>query len=209
MRTVRKTVSLGAALAGMVAFAFAAVAYACTSLATLNTSAPAGNPGSNVTVTGSGFASSQAAAPAAPGAPAAGAAAAAAPVVLHWDGVNGPVLGQAVADSGGNITATVAIPQDAAAGSHVIVATQQNARGQAVGGTPARTPFQVNGANGEAVAPQPPAADPTRAPASDGSGGFGIALGAIGVVLFAGGLVTFVLARRQDGRGAPARLGRR
>jgi hypothetical protein len=204
MRTARKTVSAVAGLAALVALSFAAVAYACTSLATLNTSAPAGNPGSNVTVTGSGFASAQGAA-AAPSSGHAGATAA--PVILHWGGVDGPVLGQTAADRAGNITAQIAIPQNATPGPNVIVATQQNARGQHVSGTPARAPFQVNGPNGQAVTPQQPAADPSRVPTSGGSNATGIAIGAIGLMLFAGGFVTYLVARRPS-RGAGARIGR-
>lgn len=202
MRTARKTVSAVAGLAAFVGLSFAAVAYACTSLATLNTSAPAGNPGGNVTVSGAGFASSQAAA-AAPGA----APTAASPVVLHWDGVAGPELGRVAADRAGNISAPIAIPQNATAGNHVIVATQQNAKGQTVGGTPARAPFQVNGPNGQAATPQQPAAEANGVPASSASDGTGIAIGALGIMLFAGGFVTYVVARRPS-RGAGARAGR-
>jgi hypothetical protein len=89
----------------------------------------------------------------------------------------------------------------------VIVATQQNAKGQTVGGTPARAPFQVNGPNGQAATPQQPAAEPNGVPASSGSNGTGIAIGALGVMLFAGGFVTYVVARRPS-RSAGARAGR-
>lgn len=139
MRAARKTISVAAAVAAMTGLAFAAVAYACTALATLSLSAPAGDPGSSVAVTGSGFA--------------AAGATAAAPVLVHFGGVDGPVLAEAVPDRSGNISAPVVIPRDAAPGAQVIVATQKNARGEAQGGTPARAPFQVTGPGAQAAAP--------------------------------------------------------
>lgn len=194
MRAARKTISVAAAVAAMTGLAFAAVAYACTALATLSLSAPAGDPGSSVAVTGSGFA--------------AAGATAAAPVLVHFGGVDGPVLAEAVPDRSGNISAPVVIPRDAAPGAQVIVATQKNARGEAQGGTPARAPFQVTGPGAQAAAPQQAAPEGRSAPISDGSGGTGIALGALGLVLFAGGFVTFLVARRQSAGGARARVGR-
>ena len=170
--------------------AFAAAAYACTALATLNLSTTSGPAGTTVAAKGAAFS-------AAPGA---------SPVTLRLDKVDGPVLAQAV-PTRGTFTTNFAIPQGVSPGPHVIVATQQNARGQTVPGTPARAPFQVNGANGQPAAPAQPAAEPVR-PAADGSNGTGIAIGAIGLMLFAGGFVTFLVARRQSGRGAGARVGR-
>jgi len=195
MRTARKTVSAAAALVAMTGLAFAAVAYACTALATLSLSAPAGDPGSSVTVTGSGFAGAGAG------------AATAAPVFVHFGGIDGPVLAQATPDKSGSISAPVVIPQNAAPGAQVIVATQKNARGEVQSGTPARAPFQVGAAGPSAAAPQQAAPEGRTAPTSGDSGSTGIAIGAIGVVLFAGGLVTFLVARRQTG-GARVRVGR-
>lgn len=190
MRAVRKTASVAAAFVAVTGLTFAAVAYACTALATLSLSAPAGNPGSSTTVTGSGFA--------------AAGVTAAAPVAIHFGGIDSPVLAEATPDRTGSISVPIAIPENANPGPQVIVATQKNAKGEAQGGTPARAPFQVTGPGAQAATPQQSAPEGRSVPASDSSGGIGIALGAIGLVVFAGGFVTFLAARRQSGTGARA-----
>src|SRR3954447_26881305 len=101
------TVFGAAAAASVIA---GAAAFACTNLATLNLSSTAGKAGDTVTVTGTSFAVARDGGPNLP-------------VVLHWNGVDGAVLGQAVPDSAGNISATFTVP-DGLPGYYVLVATQ-------------------------------------------------------------------------------------
>lgn len=184
---VKKTISVafGAAVVSMAMFA--GIAYACTNLATLNLSTASGNVGDNVTVTGSSFRTPSKATDAAM------------PVVLRWNGAEGPELGQVTPDPAGNISATFTIPESRA-GSHVILATQLDAEGEAAFGTPARASFQILAANGESVASSPG----TQAPVvTDGSGSgilaLTVGLGVLGLGLFAAGFTAFARqVRRQQ-----------
>ena len=160
---------------------FAAAAYACTALATLNLSAPAGTAGSTVAVTGAAFAT----------------AAGSSPVALRWGKADGPVLAQATPDRAGNISANVTVPADAKAGYHVIVATQTGPRGAAAPGTPARAAFEVVGPGGQRATP--------GAAAPAGSEGTPVGavvvtalLGVAGLALFGGGVATIFRGRRRD-----------
>ncbi len=185
--TVAKAAGLafGAAVASMLLLA--GVAYGCTNLATLNLSTGSGGIGDSVTVTGSSFAVPKAAGEAT------------FPVTLAWDGAAGTVLGQAVPDAAGNISATFAVPESAV-GYHVIIASQSSAEGTAAYGTPARAAFLIVGPNGQ-PAPVVPA---TQSPAVTGGSGNGIlaltiGLGVAGLALFGAGFVAFARqARRQE-----------
>ncbi len=165
-----------------------AAAFACTNLATLNLSSPTGNAGDTVTLTGSSFRVGKAPAPTNP-------------VVLHWNGVDGPVLAQAMPDKAGNISATFAIPQGQP-GYYVIVATQRNAQGIDEYGTPARASFQILGPGGESVVQQPGTQAPTGVasdPSSTGIIALTVGLGALGLALFGAGFTAFVRqARRRE-----------
>lgn len=183
---VKRTISVafGAAVFSMAMFA--GIAYACTNLATLNLSTASGNVGDNVTVTGSSFRTPREATDAAM------------PVVLRWNGAEGPELGQVTPDPAGNISATFAIPESRA-GSHVILATQLDAKGEAAFGTPARASFQILAANGESVASLPG----TQPVVTDGSGSgilaLTVGLGVLGLGLFAAGFTAFARqVRRQQ-----------
>ena len=161
---------------------FAAAAYACTALATLNLSTNSGPVGSNVVAKGAGFSG-------APGA---------SPVVLHLDRADGPVLGQAVAQSE-SFTTSFTVPQTTP-GQHVIVAVQKNARGEISYGSPARAAFNVAGPGAQAPS-QPAAAAPPASPDSSGSSvpalAFTAVLGVVGLVLLAAGSATAMRARRE------------
>ena len=179
---------LGTALAAM---AFTAVAaFACTNLATLNLSTASGSVGDTVTVTGSSFRvpnASQAGQPILP-------------VVLNWNGVDGPVLAETTPDSAGNISATFAVPEGQP-GYYVIVASQKDAQGVDAYGTPARASFQILGPNGEPVVQpagsQTPAA--TADPSSSGMIALTVGLGVLGLALFGAGFTAFVRqARRRE-----------
>ncbi|MCA1722213.1 MAG: hypothetical protein LC779_14325, partial [Actinobacteria bacterium] len=121
------------------------VAWACTSLATIDMDHQKGAvAGETIHGTGQGFSQNPTSSD----------------VQVHLDGRNGPLLASAKVDVNGRVAFEFTTPQ-AAAGDHVVVATQTNAQGQPVGGTPARAPLTINAAQ-SAPAPAQPAAPPAR-----------------------------------------------
>jgi hypothetical protein len=176
----------GTAVAAM---AFTAVAaFACTNLATLNLSTASGGVGDTVTVTGSSFRTATGDNPVMP-------------VVMNWNGADGPVLAETTPDAAGNVSATFSVPEGQA-GYYVIVASQTDAEGEAAYGTPARASFQILGPNGESVVAQPgtQAAVPAEA-SSSGIIALTVGLGALGLALFGAGFTAFV--RQARGSDAP------
>ncbi|PZR78070.1 MAG: hypothetical protein DLM65_14090 [Candidatus Aeolococcus gillhamiae] len=121
--------------------------------------------------------------------------------MLHWNGVNGPVLATVNPDNAGNLSANFTVPQTQP-GYYVIVATQQDAKGVDSYGTPARASFQVLGPGGHAVSPQ--AATQSGGAASSSPSSTGIialtaGLGVLGLALFGAGSVAFLRqARRRE-----------
>ena len=138
-------VALGVVAAPLVG---ASLAYACTSLATLGLNPTSGTAGQQVTVTGRGF-SAHDAADVRTGL-----------IEVRFDSLNSPSLTVIKADPNGGFTAQIAIPQSAAPGNHVVIATQNRANGTAAGGTPARQSFTVV-ASPKAAVTSSPAANPT------------------------------------------------
>ncbi|MEW6153065.1 MAG: hypothetical protein AB1673_03610 [Actinomycetota bacterium] len=186
---LRKKVSVVFGSAAAATVIAGASAFACTNLATLNLSSSAGKAGDTVTVTGSSFnVNSQNVANSFP-------------VVLKWNGVDGATLAQVQPDRAGNISATFTVP-DGQPGYYVIVATQHNAQGADVYGTPARASYQILGPNGQSVVT--PAATTAGALGSESSSSGIIALtvglGALGLALFGAGFIAFV----RQARRAPA-----
>lgn len=172
----------------IVAMAFTAVAaMACTNLATLNLSASSGSVGDTITVTGSSFS-----VPRSAGDPVV-------PVVLNWNGADGPMLAEATPDSAGNISASFSVPEGQP-GYYVIVATQKNAEGVDQYGTPARASYQILGPNGESVVQPAGSQTPAVAtePSSTGMIALTVGLGVLGLALFAAGFTAFV----RQGRGS-------
>ncbi len=170
-----------------------AVAFACTNLATLNLSSAAGSAGDSVTLTGSSF-----------NVPSASRPGPLLPVVVHWNGVDGPVLATVLPDEAGNVYAEFTIPEGQP-GYYVIVATQRNAEGVDAYGTPARASFQILGPGGESVVQQPGSQAPATVagePSSAGIIALTAGLGALGLALFGAGFVAFV--RQARGREVPA-----
>ena len=190
---LRKVPVLSGLAAALFAVGFAASAFACTALATLESSSAATAPGSSITATGTGFA-----------------AKGAGPVAIHWNGAAGPEVGRATPDANGNISTEVAVPHAADSGQYVLVATQTNADGEPVYGTPARATVGVTGADGQVPAASSPA---LSAPAQPGAGGDGngvvaltLVLGAAGLSLFGAGFASTVRhGRRPQPRPAPIR----
>lgn len=185
---LRKKIGAAVGGAGAALVIAGAAAFACTNLATLNLSSAAGNAGDTVTVTGSSFRVGNADNPTLP-------------VVLHWNGVNGPVLAEVTPDSAGNISATFAVP-DGQPGYYVLVATQQDAQGVDMYGTPARASYQILGPNGQSVV-QVPASPAGNIGTDGGTSGIialTVGLGALGLALFGAGFVSFA----RQARKAPA-----
>lgn len=191
MRLRKVTIFSGLATA-VFGIGFAAAAFACTALATLQTATASTAAGSTVTATGTAFS-----------------AKAAAPVIIHWNGVGGPEVGRATPDANGNISAPIAVPRTAEPGQYVLVATQADAKGEPVYGTPARASIAVTGPDGKVPAAAPAAASGPAQPVSS-SGGNGVValtmvLGAVGLTLFGAGFATLVRSgRRSQPAAAPA-----
>lgn len=129
--------------------------FACTNLATVNLSSSMGRPGQAITVTGTGFMANAAEMPmdgmdmdmsAGPMAD----LSVRLPVVIRWNGPDGPVLSTAVPDRSGTISVLFTIPETQP-GHYAVVAVQKNVQGYDVYGTPARAPLQVLGPGGRAA----------------------------------------------------------
>ena len=195
--SLKKKGTLLVATVAAATLAVGAAAFACTNLATLNLSSTAGKAGDVVTVTGSSFAVGRGDAPTFP-------------VQLRWNGVDGTVLAEAMPDKAGNISATFTVPEGMP-GYYVLVATQKDARGVDTYGTPARAAYQILGPNGRSVITPPAAAAAATPPSETSSTGIialTVALGAVGLALFAAGLVAFVRQTRAPATAATARVRR-
>lgn len=192
--TSRITVTLFTALATLLIGAMAA--WACTNLATLNLSQSAVQPGSNIGITGSSFATATKGGQA---------------VEIVWNAVDGPVLATAMPDPTGNIATSVTIPADAQPGYHVLIARQNtvNAKDGKIEpayGTPARAAVLI-GSSAPADVPQPAAA-PAAVAADTSSTGMlllTVLLALMGIGLFGAGLGLFVRETRRRGVPAPVR----
>jgi hypothetical protein len=187
---VRRGVAVAGGLVAAVFLLAGAAAFACTNLATLSLSSNAGKPGDVVTVTGSSYRM--------PSGVTTG-------VQLRWNALDGPVLAEAVPDKVGNISASITIPQ-AAPDTYVVIAVLKDARGNDTSGTPSRAQFQVVGGAG-AAAPQPAIAQQTPVASTASSGSAAplallLGLGALGLLLFCGGIAA--TARGTHTRTVPA-----
>lgn len=185
--TRRVSTVLFAAVAMLLMSAMAA--FACTNLATLNLSESAGSPGTTIDLTGSAFSTGEGVQP----------------VQIHWDGADGPVLGEATPDSSGAIETSVTVPEDAEPGFHVLVATQaqegEDGELSPAYGTPARASFTIGAVNDPAeIADTGGAAAAAATPEAGASTGL-IALTAVlalgGIGLFGAGLGLFVRETRR------------
>jgi len=128
----RKRGLVGAVAAGAVCLMLGAVAWACTPLASIRTTAASAAPGATIPLTGSGFdAGGQ-------------------PIAIHWDGAQGPVL-KTVPPSA-SISTTIQIPANAYGGSHIVTATQLTADGKPIPTSPVNMMFKVDASGGPAVA---------------------------------------------------------
>lgn len=199
---MRKTSLLVAALGAFLLLP-AIGAFACTNLATLNLSEASVSAGDTIDVTGTAFSSMGQEVPGEGGDSAEA-------VMLRWDAVDGEVLAEIEPSELGTIQGSVTVPEDAEAGSHVLVATQQvvaDAEEDDVRpayGTPARAAISVDAPMVEAREIGTP---PVTTAASFGAepglltfGGMAL-LGLLGLALFGAGLGLFVRdARRRPDR---------
>jgi hypothetical protein len=178
-------------LVGTGLLALGMAAYACTNLATLNLSSPAGRPGDHITMTGSSFSIVCICGPSLPPTP----------VKIRWNGVKGEVLAEMMPDKAGSISAAFTVPETKP-GYYVIVATQHDETYHLdVAGTPARATFEVLGANGESVVGQGELGSAGTVHDEQASSGFlalTIGLGVLGLALLAGGSLAAV--RQVAGR---------
>lgn len=130
----------------------AAVAYACTALATLHASSGTAVAGTTITVTGKFFAPHDAA------------DIRTSPAFIRMDRLDGAALTQVSPASNGTFSVDVTVPT-VNAGEHVLIATQNGIDGRPAYGTPARTVLTVEPAP-VAAAVLKPAAIATLAPVS-------------------------------------------
>jgi hypothetical protein len=122
--------------------AVAAVAYACTSVATISANPATAAAGSTLTITGKYFGVHGSVASADNNGPA----------VIRFGSMDGPVL--ATASPSGtdrSFSVAVTIPKNAAVGQTILIATQNGPDGTPVYGTPARQLLSVTAANNKAA----------------------------------------------------------
>lgn len=130
----------------------AAMAYACTSISTVDTAPGQALAGTTVTVSGKGFTPHEAGDTTTDSAK------------VRFDAVDGPVVGTANPSSaadGGRFSVQVTVPANMAAGDHVLLVTQNGSDGRPAYGSPARQIFSVL----EPVVAAVPAATPSPVPA--------------------------------------------
>lgn len=184
MRSTRRRVVGVFGTASAVLVLLAVTAYACTNLASLNLSSATGRPGDPITVTGSSFNTICICGPQVPPTP----------VKIRWQGINGGVLAEMMPDKAGTISASFTVP-DVKPGYYVIVATQHDETYNIdAAGTPARATFEVLTATGQSVV----GSEPVSAIVANDEGvpstlvALTVALGALGLALFAVGSVAVI-----------------
>ncbi len=170
-----------AMLALLVLLGTGAAAFACTNISTLNISDSSGRPGKQVRITGSSFGNSS---------PSGRRTPSPLPVRIHWNGTEGPLLGEAFPDAVGNISASVIIP-DAPPGHYVVFGVQQDSDGYHMYGTPARVAFEILTPDGRSATPADRAVD--QAPAGQAGSwkipGLLVGLGLLGGALLVAGFI--------------------
>ena len=134
----RRGVARGSLLAAIGASAalllVAGTSWACTPLATIKSSAASGAIGTKLTITGSTFDGSGQ------------------PVKVWWDGAGKQLMGTAQVNPATRSFSVAFEVPPSSGGSHIIAATQNDAAGQPIAGSPVNTLFRVDGAAPQAVA---------------------------------------------------------
>ena len=121
-----------------------AVAYACVPQASLNLTPKEAAAGTKITISGSSFDATGSA------------------VKVWWDGAGKTVVGEFPVTAGRTFTATFEVPASAAGGAHVVSATQNDANGRSIAGSPVNAMFTVTGAAPPAAAPAVVQVEPER-----------------------------------------------
>jgi hypothetical protein len=119
---------------------FAATAWGCGSLTTLQSSPKAAAPGATINVTGRNFSTSTSFSP----------------VQIRWNSRTGQIIKEVALTtaSGGAFSENVQIPAGIAPGWYVVNATQYNlTNGTPKSGSPARTTVRVQGSGASSAAP--------------------------------------------------------
>lgn len=125
---VRRWAIGGLSAAGAVLLAGAA-AWACVSGPAVNLSTVNAKPGDTVNVSGTGFKATDAG-------------------TIRWNALDGPVVGQFAAPTGGTlVNVPIVVPADAKAGNYVLIITQNSADGK-LSQMPVRALLTVSGTNG-------------------------------------------------------------
>lgn len=187
----RKLIRTGL-FAAVAVVAMAATAWACVPVATLQASPSEAAPGDEITITGRFYNENA--------------------VTLHWNGLDGPVLGT-ITPENRLIDGTVRVPRSAEPGNYTVVATQERADGATTWGIPSRVLVTVVGDAGTPSLGAPVGSvSGERAPTlvqseSVGAGEFAlVALGVAGVALFAAGAAA-MMAGRSSRREVPEPTG--
>ena len=215
MHRRRRSAAWAASALGTCLVVLGGAAFACTNLATLNLSTSMGKPGDAVTVTGTGFMASVDEMPMdgmvmemGPGGTSmmgtTAGLSARSPVILRWNGPDGPVLSDAIPDKSGTISVLFDIPE-AQPGHYTVVAVQKNAQGFDVYGTPARAAIQVVGPGQSGAGVRGAGPEGAGQSASTGAIALTVGLGVLGLgLLGAGGLAATRPVKVR--RGVPARV---
>ncbi len=174
--------------------------FACTNISTLNISDSSGRPGRQVRITGSSFGNSS---------PSGRRTASPLPVRIRWNGTEGPLLGEALPDAVGNISASVVIP-DAPPGHYVIFGVQQDSDGYHMYGTPARVAFEILTPDGRSAPPAARAVDESAAgqAASWRIPGLLVGLGLLGGALLVAGFIVSLRVLAPGRLPQPGRVSR-
>jgi hypothetical protein len=171
---------VGIGFAGVVLLA--AAAWACVPVATLNLSTTQAKAGQDIGITGNSYNGTK-------------------PAVVHFNAIDGPVLGSFVPTSG-RIDGTVTVPAGTAPGNYLLVVTQEFTQGVQTWGVPARALISVVGDTGAPALGAPAGSSVAGRPvgletSSSPSGGslLLMASGAAGVAMFLAGLAAVVASR--------------
>ncbi|MGH9156494.1 MAG: hypothetical protein ACRD1K_11815 [Acidimicrobiales bacterium] len=125
MRTRKGVLAgFGALAAGVL---IGGAAFACTPQASLRANPTSGAAGSTITASGGTF------------------DAAGGPVKVWFDGAGRTQIGSATVNADRTFSVQVVIPATATGGTHIISATQSDAQGQPIAGSPVNTTFRVDG----------------------------------------------------------------
>lgn len=192
--SLKRSVGTAAAAIATALTVAGATAFACIAPATLNLSSAAGRPGDVITVSGKSWRPDSNST---------------APVRILWHSTSGQVLASVVPDQQGEFETTITIP-DGPPGFYAITGVLRDEQGADAPGTPSRALFEIRN---PAAAPAPePAATSFTPTAEPESSSFPVALvmglGAVGLVLFAGGFIAVTRGRRAESA-TPARVRQR